>query len=71
MGSPASIGGVSVSDISDDQQAQLMAEYQAAIAWRAQVIAVALGGGALQLSEQSAAAPRPARPPDARSSVRA
>ena len=71
MGSPASIGGVSVSGISDDQQAQLMAVYQAAIARRAQDNARAQGAGALQLIEQSAAAPPPALPPDATISVRA
>jgi len=71
MGSPVSIGGVSVSGISDDQQAQLMAVYQAAIARRAQDNARAQGAGALQLIEQSAAAPQPALPPDATISVRA
>lgn len=71
MGSPVSIGGVSVSGISDDQQEQLMAVYQAAIARRAQDNARAQGAGALQLIEQSAAAPQPALPPDATISVRA
>jgi len=70
MGSPASIGGVSVSDISDDQQAQLMAVYQAAIAKRAQDNARAEGASALQLIQQSAAAPQQALPPDATISVR-
>jgi len=71
MGSPVSIGGVSVSGISDDQQAQLLAVYQTAIARRAQDNARAQGAGALQLIEQSAAAPQPALPPDATISVRA
>jgi len=72
MGSSVSIGGVSVSGISDDQQAQLMAVYQAAIAKRAQDNARAQGAGAVQLIEQSAAAAEPPPlPPDATISVRA
>ena len=72
MGSAVSIGGVSVSGISDDQQAQLMAVYQAAIAKRAQDNARAQGAGAVQLIEQSAAAAEPPPlPPDATISVRA
>lgn len=69
---PTSVGGVSVSGISDDQQEQLMAVYQAAIAKRAQDNAKTQGIGAVQLIEQSAAAaePRPL-PPDATISVRA
>jgi hypothetical protein len=71
MGIPTSIGGVSVSDISDDQQTQLMAVYQAAIAKRAQENAQAQGLGALQLIQQSAASPEaPPLPPDATISVR-
>jgi len=71
MGSPACIGGVSVSGISDDQQAQLMAVYQTAIAKRALDSARAQGAGAVQLIEQSAAASQPPLPPDATISVRA
>lgn len=72
MGMPTSVGGVSVSGISDDQQAQLMAVYQAAMAKRAQDNARTQGVGAVQLIEQSAAAAEPpALPPDATISVRA
>jgi hypothetical protein len=71
MASPVSIGGVSVSDISDDQQANLQAVYQAAIAKRVQDNAKTQGIGAVQLIEQSAAAPAPPLPPDATISVRA
>jgi len=69
---PTSVGGVSVSGISDDQQEQLMAVYQAAIAKRAQDNAKTQGIGAVQLIEQSAAAAEPpSLPPDATISVRA
>src|SRR3569623_232931 len=72
MGMPTSVGGVSVSGISDDQQEQLMAVYQAAIAKRAQDNAKTQGIGAVQLIEQSAAAAEPpSLPPDATISVRA
>lgn len=72
MGSPVSVGGVSVSGISDDQQSQLLAVYQAAIAKRAQDNARTQGAGAVQLIEQSAAAAEPPPlPPDATISVRA
>jgi hypothetical protein len=67
---PTSVGGVSVSGISDDQQAQLMAVYQAAMAKRAQDNARTQGSAAVQLIEQSAAAAPPALPPDATISVR-
>ena len=71
MASPVSIGGVSVSGISDDQQANLLAVYQTAIAKRAQENAKAQGAGAVQLIEQSAAQPvQPPLPPDATISVR-
>lgn len=72
MASPSSsIGGVSVSDISNNQQSQLLAVYQAAIAKRAQENAQTQGLGAVQLIQQSAAQPvAPPLPPDSTISVR-
>ena len=72
MASSTSFAGVSISGISDDQQSQLQAVYQAAIAKRAQENARSQGAGNVQLIDQSSASNEaPPLPPDATISVRA
>jgi len=72
MGPSMTVGGVSVSAVCDDQQSQLIAVYQAAIAKRVQDNAQTQGVAAVQLIDKSAAQPvQPPLPPDATISVRA